>query len=140
MWRGSIHPGLLLHDEQKSATYPDRPQKHDSVPRHIVVHGLAGQAALADGLDETVDEVPRRLAEVPLDVADEAGAVVDDAEAARRVPDPVAVDDAPAGLVEVEVPQAVDGVGLVRARLELLQSLGRPALAFGPRVLLLLCV
>ena len=29
MWRGSIHPGLLLHDEQKSATDPDRAQNLD---------------------------------------------------------------------------------------------------------------
>ena len=70
----------------------------------------------------------RRLAQIPLDVADQPRAVVQHAQALRRVPRAPAVRHPTAARVEVEVPQAVYGDGLEAPCLPLLQPLRRATL------------
>ena len=97
----------------------------------VVGEKRAGQAALVEGLREAVDERLGGLVEVPLQVAAEARAVVEDAEELGLLAIAPAVrEDGARALVEVQVPEAVDVRDLVGARLagrERLVALATPA-------------
>ena len=86
--------------------------------RAVVAEQRARQAALLERLREAVDErLGVLVVQVPLHVAAEPRAVVEDAEQIRGLPLPRRGEHVPLALVEVEVPEAVDVRDLVRARL-----------------------
>ena len=85
--------------------------------RAVVGEQGAGQSALVEGLREAVDERVGGLVEVPLQVAAEARAIVEDAEQRGFFHSPVGGEDGARALVEVQVPESVDVTDLERARL-----------------------
>lgn len=101
----------------------------------VVGHQGAGQAALHDGLAEAVDQARGGLVQVPLEMTDQAGAIVEDAEEDGLDPLAGAGGDRLGAVVEVEVPQAMNVLDFVTADFHLLQPLPgglRPfALPFG---------
>jgi hypothetical protein len=78
------------------------------------------QAALHEGLRQPVHQALRGLVQVPLQVAHQARAVVDDAQQHRLDPGAVASEHLARGVVEVQMPQRRDVLDLVAAHLQLL--------------------
>lgn len=83
----------------------------------VVAHGGARQAALLQGLTQAMDDGLGGLVKIPLQVADEPGAIVDDAEEQRRVPSAARRQYLARAVMDVPVPEAADIRGLVAADL-----------------------
>ena len=88
----------------------------------VVGHQRPRKSALLDGLREPMGEALGRFAAVPLDVTGQARVVVEHAQ--HLGPDPASLSDQDLarGLVVVEVPEAVDVLGLVAAHLASFQT------------------
>ena len=85
--------------------------------RAVVAHQGARQAALHEGLAEPVDEDLGGLRQIPLQVAAEPRAVVEEAEQDRRPPFAGRRQHAALAVVEVAVPEAVAARDLVAQHL-----------------------
>ena len=92
----------------------------------------ARQSALVEGLREAVDEGLGGLVEIPLQVAAEPGAVVEDAEQLGFLPLAAGGEHGARALVEVEVPEAMDVGDLVGAGLASRERLVALALGVAP--------
>jgi hypothetical protein len=99
--------------------------------RAVVGHQRARQAALHERLRQPVHQALRRLVQVPLQVAHEARAIVDDAQQHRLDPGAGAGEHAARGVVEVQVPQRGDVLDLEAAHFQLLQPVARGHGALG---------
>src|SRR5436309_1474018 len=99
----------------------------------VVAEQRARQAALEQGLAEAVDEAVRRLVQVPLDMADQARAVVEDRQQDRPHPLPSSGEGFVRAVVKVEMPESADVLRLVAAHLALLALLQGAKLS-GPQL------
>ena len=81
----------------------------------------ARKAALLEGLGESRDEVLGRLLRYHCSVTGQTGAVVQDAERQRRHPLARGGEHLARAVMEVEVPEAVDVLGLEAAHLAVVE-------------------
>ena len=88
----------------------------------VVGHQGARQAALHEGLAQGMDQTLCGLIKVPLQVAHQAGAVIDHAQKHGGDPQAFAGKDLARAVVEIKVPKCVDVVQLKAAHLQLLQA------------------
>ena len=95
------------------------------------VRRARGQAALLDGLGEPVHEGLGRFVGVPLEVTGEPGAIVEHAEQMRGEPRAGGGEHLARALVEIQMPEAVDVLGLEAAHLEVLAAARRARAAPG---------
>lgn len=95
----------------------------------VVGQQSARQTALEESLGESVDEAFRGLLEVPLGVADEARAVIEDRQQHRAYPLPVDGENLQGAVMKVQVPESTHILGLEAARLAGLSALLGQALA-----------
>ncbi|OQC22706.1 MAG: hypothetical protein BWX70_03065 [Verrucomicrobia bacterium ADurb.Bin070] len=89
----------------------------------VIGHEHAGHTPFLHGLAQAVDEVLGGLGEIPLDVARQARAVIVDAQRHGCVPLPVGRQDLARAVVEIEMPEPADVLGLEAARLAPLPGL-----------------
>ncbi len=97
--------------------------------RAVVGQERSRKTTFLERLRQCVNEGLGGLVEVPLQVATEAGAVVEDAEELRLLPLPRGSEDGARALVKVQVPEAVDVRDLVRACLSRREGLAIRRLA-----------
>ena len=100
--------------------------------RAVVAQGGARQAALLERLGEAVSDHLGGLGQIPLQMAGEARAVVENAEQDRRRPLAAGGQHLARAVVAVPVPQAVDVLGLVAAHLALDEARLGALGPFGP--------
>jgi hypothetical protein len=93
--------------------------------RAVVGHQRARQPALHEGLGEAMDQALRGLVQVPLQVADQARAIVQDAQQEGLLPGARAGEHAARAVVEVQVPQRRDMIELEAAHLAVLEPVAR---------------
>ena len=96
-----IRQRRLVYDAEPGQTARDLLTEHG---RTVVRHQRTRQAALHKRLAEPMHEALRGLVQIPLQVAHQARAVVDDAQQHRLDPDPGAGQHLARGVVEVQVP------------------------------------
>ena len=116
----------------------DDPQAGEPLAGLLGEHGgpVVGQERpreppLQDGLGEAVHQARGRLGEVALEVAAQAGVIVEDRQRHRLVPAAGLVQHPHPGLMEVEVPERVPVTRLEAAHLARLPARGRPLLPRG---------
>ena len=93
--------------------------------RAVVGHQRARQPALHEGLGQTMDQALRALVQVPLQVADQARTIVQDAQQEGLLPGARAGKHATRAVVEVQVPQRRDMIELEAAHLAVLEPVAR---------------
>ena len=123
---GTVGQGPLVDDPQ-----PQEPFGHlvgDHRPA-VVAHQRPEQAAFLDALREPVRQVLGGFRQIPLQVAAEPRAVVEDAQGQRLLPLAAGREHRERAVVEVEVPQCADVFRLVAADLPLFPPPGRADLA-----------
>ncbi len=124
---GRMRQGRSMHDAEAHQSLRHLGGDHG---RAVVGHQGARQATLLERLAESVHQVLcGLLPQVPLDVAGEPRAVVEDAEQERRDPHAGGGQHFLRAVVEVEVPEAVNVVGLEAAHLALREPGRGPAAA-----------
>jgi hypothetical protein len=89
--------------------------------RAVVRHHRPWQVALHERLRQAMHEGLGRLVEVPLQVTDQARAVVDEADQHRRRPLAASGEDLAGAMVEVKVKQRADMLDLEAAHLQLFE-------------------
>ena len=88
----------------------------------VVGHQGAWQAALHKGLAQGMDQTLRGLIKVPLQVAHQAGAIINHTQKHGCDPQAFAGENLTRAVVEIKVPKCVDVVELKAAYFELLQA------------------
>ena len=91
----------------------------------VVGHQGARQAALHEGLAQAVDQTLGRFIEIPLQMADQARAVVDHAHQHRRHPDTLTREHLARAMMEIEMPQRAHMVDFEAAHFKPLQPIAR---------------
>src|SRR5208337_1855748 len=91
--------------------------------RAVVGQQRTWQTAFLDRLRESVHEILRGLREVPLDVAAQSRVVIEDAQRDGAQPLAVVSEHLERSVVEIEMPQRPDVLGLVAADLSRLAPL-----------------
>lgn len=111
---GAVGECLLVNDPQ-----PQQPLSHfvGDHRRAVVGQQRPRQPAFLDRLGEPVDEVLGRLRQIPLQVAAQARVVVEDAQSQRALPAAAGAEHLERAVVEIEMPQRADVLGLVAADL-----------------------
>lgn len=120
----------LVHDAQAKQPLPSLMGEHG---RSIIGQERSRQPPLVEGLGQSVDEVLSRLGEVPLNVAAEARAVIEDTEHPGRVPDAIGIHHAFRALMEIKMPQSMIVLRLETPDFPFFQALRRPHLTLSPR-------
>jgi hypothetical protein len=103
----------------------------------VVAEQGAGQATLEKGLAEAVDEAFCGLVEVPLRVAGQARAVIENGQQDGPHPLPAKGENLVRAVMEVEMPETIDVLGFITAHLPLLpalQGVTLPRAQFGHRL------
>ncbi len=116
---GAVGQRPLVDDAQAQQPFGDFLGHHG---RAVIGQESPRQPAFLDRLGESVDQVLGGLTEVPLDVAAEPRVVIEDAQRDRVQPGPGVREHLERAVVEVEVPQRPDVLGLVAANLASLAS------------------
>ena len=98
--------------------------------RAVVAHQRPRQPALLQRLPEAMHQGLGGLVQIPLQMADQAGVIVDDRQQQRRGPDAGAGEHLARAVMKVQMPQGMDILGLVAAHLAGLQA---PGGLLGPR-------
>ena len=121
-----------MQDAEAREAFADLGRRHG---RAVVAQGRARQAALLERLGEAVRDHLGGLGQIPLEMANEARAIVEHAEQDRRHPLAAGCENLARPVVAIPVPQAIDVLGLVAADLALdearLGALGSFRLAGG---------
>ena len=86
--------------------------------RTVVAHRGPGQTALLNSLGPAMDEILRCLGQIPLQVRTVPRVIVQDAQSDRVLPQAPRRDHLQRAVMEVEVPQRADVLGLVTADLD----------------------
>jgi hypothetical protein len=99
-----------MHDPQTGETADGLFGEHGGA---VVGHQGTWQAAFHEGLRQAMHETLGGLVEIPLQVADQPRAIVDDAKEQRLDPPAGAGEDLAGGMMEVEMPEGADVVDFV---------------------------
>ena len=91
----------------------------------VVGHQSTRQAALHESLAQGMDQALRRLIQIPLQVAHQAGAVVDHAQDHGGDPLPQTGQNFTRAMVEVQVPKGIDVIHLEAAYLQAFEPVAR---------------
>ncbi len=111
-----------MHDAQCRQTVGGFLGQHG---RTVVAHQGAWQAALHEGLAQGMDQALGRLVQIPLQMAHQAGSIINDTQDHRRHPLPLTGENFARTVVEVQVPKCIDMVHLKAAHLQTLQPVTR---------------
>ena len=114
--KGELKAAFEMQDAEAGEALADLGRGHG---RAVVAQGGAWQAALLERLGEAVRDHLGSLGQIPLQMAGEARAVVEDAEQDGRHPFAARREHLPRSVMAVPMPQAVDILGLVAADLAL---------------------
>jgi len=117
---GTVRQGRLMQDAQGMQPLTEFVRHHGGA---VVRHEGAGQASLLQRLREAVHQGLGGLVEVPLQMADQAGMVVDDAEQQWLDPLSGRGEHLPGAVMEIQVPQGERVLDLEAAYLAVLQAL-----------------
>ena len=113
---GRVRQCRVMQDAEAGEAFADLGRGHG---RAVVAQGGAWQAALLERLGKAVRDHLGSLGQIPLKMAGEARAVVEDAEQDGRHPFAARREHLPRSVMAVPMPQAVDILGLVAADLAL---------------------
>ncbi len=92
--------------------------------RAVIAHQGARQPALVQRLPQAMDQGLGGLIEVPLQMADQAGVIVDDRQQQGLDPDATPGQHLARAMMKVQMPQGMDILGFIAAHLAGLQALG----------------
>ena len=85
--------------------------------RAVVGHEGARQGALLEGLAQAVGEHLGGLRQIPLCVATQPAAIIQDPEQERHGPPAIGKEHTPRGVMKIQMPERVDIVALIAANL-----------------------
>ncbi len=125
---GAVRQRRLVHDTQPGEAADEFLGHHR---RAVVRHHRPWQVALHERLRQAMHEGLGRLVEVPLQVADQARAVVDESDQHRRRPEAVSGEDLARAMVEVKVKQRADMLDFEAAHLQLFEPVAGQHRALG---------
>jgi hypothetical protein len=123
-WYG-LWAGGFVHDAQAHEALLDLRGEHGGP---VIGQQRAGEPAFLDRLRQTVHKGLGRLGAIPLQVTDEPRAIIEHAEQMGGEPVPGEGEHLARAVVEVQMPEPVDILGLEAADLQLLAT--SPGLEF----------
>ena len=97
----------------------------------VIGHHRPWQTTLHEGLAEAMNEALCGFLQIPLQVADQARAIVDDAEQERFGPGAGGSDDAARAVMEIQMPERADVIDLEAADFELFEAVAGRQCAVG---------
>ena len=123
---GTVGQRLLVDDPQPQQALAHFLGDHG---RAVIAQQRPGQTAFLDRLGEPMHQILGRLREVPLQMAAQPRVIVEDPQRQRPLPLATRQEHRKRALMEVQMPQGADILGLVAADLSTLASLRRTFLA-----------
>ena len=131
-----IGQGRLVHDAQASQTGDRLIGQHGST---VISHQRAWQTALHEGLAQAMNQALRGFLRIPLQMTDQARAIVEHAQQERLDPGPGWGDDPARAVMEIQMPERADVINLEAAHFALFEAIARGQRAVGrplrPRLL-----